>query len=184
MIGSVVHSQAPDKLVPEKSEMLTARILVLDPDGHPLDGATVTQEGLLSKAAPNSLFSWRVDAFGPEPKTVTNAEGVAEFPFPKQLTEKEQTHGLRLVVEHPEFVRFFSRYSDIHIDPVEIKLERGFRIAASAVHGETGQAIKTDLFALANTNRFETWKLHDNGMLVSPVFKEKETLMRVMQIVK
>ncbi len=58
--------QEPDKSVSEKCEMLTARILVLDPDGHPLDGATVTQQGLLSNAAPNALSKWIPIQFLPE----------------------------------------------------------------------------------------------------------------------
>ncbi len=181
LIVSVVHSQESDKPVSEKCEMLTARILVLDPDGHPLEGATVTQSGLRTKIEPGSHWGWDTEYHGPEPKVVTHADGIAEVPCPKYVQEKLETGQMTWSVNHPEFVTF-REDRNVDDDPAEIRLERGFRIAVTAVHADTGEPILKELFASISAGGYADWKLHDNGMLVSPVFADTKCVLRVMQM--
>jgi len=172
-----------EKPATERSEMLTANVLVLDPDGNPVEGAMVYCTGLRSKVEPGSHWGWD-DEYGPLPKIQTNAEGIAAMPYPKYLTEKIETGTMTWTVEHPEFVDFREDRS-VSDDPAEIRLKRGFKIAVTAVDGESGEVIKTDLYALVSGSSWtKTWKLADNGTLISPVFDHKQSVMRVMRIVK
>ncbi len=180
---SLLLAQETGKPAQEKSEMRTVRVLVLDPDGHPLDGATVTQSGLRTRVEPGSHWGWSVDYHGPPPEVVTNTEGIAEVPCPKYVQEKLETGAVTWSVSHPEFVAFRADRS-VDDDPAEIRLQRGFRVAVTAVDGETGESVKTGLFAIISTGGSVDWNLHDNGMLVSPVFEEANSVMRVMQIVE
>ena len=48
---------------------------------------------------------------------------------------------------------------------------------------EKGEKVKQDLFALVSgMSGYTDWKLHDNGMLVSPVFAKSQATLRVIHI--
>jgi len=180
----IQESEKPaNKPVLENREKIVARVLVLDPDGHPLDGATVTPWALRPRQADSGHFLWNEDLHGPLPNILTNADGIAEVPVPKFVVEKLELGKISWMVDHSEFVR---NYSDRSVDenPVQISVERGFRIALTAVDGETGAPIREDLYAMVSNQVFADWKLTDNGTLVSPVFAGAECVLRVVQMVE
>jgi len=166
-----------------KPEILTMQVLVVDPDGHPIENATVFPSGLRTKVESGSHWGWNEQAFGPLPKLQTNAEGLVDLPYPKYLMEKLEVGTVTVSVEHPDFVNF---REDLSVDdqPAKVQLQIGFRIAVTAVQAETGESIKEDLYGLVSgDSRLSGWKLAENGMLVSPVFEPSKTWFRVMKIV-
>lgn len=189
-VGAIVSAQVSDT-TPDKekdapqptAEMLTAHVLILDPDGQPIEEAIVSPDGLRTPVSPGSWYGWPEKKAGPLPKISTNKEGIAEVRYPKYIFEKAETSTLCLSVRHPDFVEVWSDDRNVADDPAEIKLERGFRIALSAVNGQSGEKIKTDLYAVLSSHNSQPWKLSGNGMLVSPVFTAGPNQLRVLQIV-
>ena len=162
-------------------ELLIARVLVQDADGQPLEDATVFPSGLRTKAEPGSHWGWSPESHGPLPKLRTNAEGIVEVPYPKYVEEKLETGKITWSVEHPDFVNFREDRS-VDDNPAEIQLQRGFRIAVSAIDSATGEPIQSDLYGiLAGDSRVGDWKIKDNGMLVSPVFDPLQTTLRIVK---
>lgn len=152
-------------------ELLTLQVRVVDPDGHPIENATVFQTGLRTKVEPGSHWGWDEKRLGPPPKVQTNLDGVADLPYPKYVMEEIEVGTVTVSVEHPDFVTFREDRS-VADKPAEVQLNLGFRIAATAVDAMTGQPIKQDLYGLVSGDtRLREWKLADNGMLVSPVFQ-------------
>lgn len=160
-------------------ELLTSKILVLDPDGNPVEGAKVYCSGMRTRIAPGSHWGWDDKIHGPMPKLLTNAEGIVEMPYPKYVEEKLETGTMTWTVEHPSFVPFRDDRS-VADDPAKIELARGFRIAATAVNAKTNEKIKTDLFAVIGGSSAD-WELKENGMLVSPTFAKSDTTLRICQ---
>lgn len=183
LIVSAIRAQEPNpEPLEPKSEMLTTKVLVLDPDGNPVEDATVYCSGLRTKAEPGSHWSWNPELHGTPPKLKTNSAGIVEMPYPKYVVEKLETGTLTWSVEHPDFVDFRDDRSLVD-DPAEIKLSRGFRIAVTAVNGDTGEKIRNDVYAVISGGGSDQWKLHANGMLVSPMFAKQDSTLRIMQIV-
>ncbi|MEZ6095826.1 MAG: hypothetical protein R3C03_16615 [Pirellulaceae bacterium] len=180
LVSSVVIAQ--DKAVLPQVEMLTMKVLVMDTDGNPLEGATVSPRGLRTKQEPGSHWGWREDPFGKPPKVTTGTDGIAEVPYPKYVMEKLEVGEVTLLISHPDFVTFDG---DRNVDDTsaEVRLDRGFRIAVNAVDASTGEKIKDNLYAAMSGFSTEPWKLFDNGMLVSPVYKKHTGQLRVVQIV-
>lgn len=184
-LGPAFGRQTPDAENDGKPkvEMLTLRVLVKDPDGHPIENATVFPSGLRTKAESGSHWGWNEKIFGLLPRLQTSAEGLVDLPYPKYMTEKLEVGTVTVSVEHPDFVTF---REDRSVDdaPAEVPLKIGFRIAATAVDAKTGEPIKTDLYGLVSGDtRMSDWKLGENGMLVSPVYESNKTWFRMMKIV-
>jgi hypothetical protein len=166
-----------------KPELLTLQVLVTDPDGEPVENATVFCTGLRTKVRRGDHWGWSEDRFGPLPKPETNSEGLVDLPYPKYVSEEIEVGTVTVSVEHPDFVTF---RQDRSVDdvPAKVELKRGFRIAATAVDAVTGEPIKQDLYGLVSGNsRLQDWKLAENGMLVSPVFEPQVTWFRMIKIV-
>ena len=66
-----------------KVEMLTCNVLILDPDGNPIEDATVSPSGLRTKAQPGGHWIWQEKQFGTVPKRKTNTNGLVEMTYPK-----------------------------------------------------------------------------------------------------
>lgn len=182
MFGSSTSAQGDDKETNKpEPELLTCRVLVVDPDGNPVQEATVYCTGMRTRIEPGSHWGWSLESHGPLPKLKTGEDGIAEMPYPKYVAEKLETGKMTWTVEHPDFVAFRQDRS-VDDDPAEITLSRGFRIAVTAVNGETGEKIKNDLYAVIGGPRAD-WKLAKSGMLVSPMFAKKNTTMRICQLV-
>ncbi|MDP1562349.1 MAG: carboxypeptidase-like regulatory domain-containing protein [Pirellulaceae bacterium] len=166
-----------------KPEFLTMQVLVLDPDGHPVENAKAFPSGLRTKVAARGHFFWSDKRFGPVPKVETNANGLADLPYPKYVIEEIEVGTVTVSVEHPDFVTF---REDRRVDdkPAKVQLQVGYRIAATAVDAETGEPIKTNLYGLVSgDSRMSDWKLADNGQLISPVFEANTTWFRMIKIV-
>lgn len=177
--ASVVSGQEVDKKLPT-IEMLVCNVLVLDPDSNPVEGATVYCSGMRTRNEPGSHWGWSPETHGPLPRLTTDADGMVRMPYPKYVDEKLETGQMTWSVEHPDFVDFRQDRS-VDDDPAEIKLERGFRIALTALHEKTGEKITSDLYAVIAGSSAD-WKLSNNGMLISPVFAKQDTTLRVCQI--
>ena len=176
--------QEKDKSIKPKVEMLSFKLKITDPDDHPLEGATVSPYGLRSKADPGSFWIWPEKLLGPIPKLISDDEGLVDIPFPKYMLDKLETGSVALSVEHPDYVTL-RKDRNVEDNQAEIQLNRGFRIAATAIDPE-GKAIKHDLYGLisGSNSRLEDWKLANNGILVSPVFPHQKSWLRLMKVTK
>lgn len=171
LLSPLLVGQDPDNAIEKKAELLTMQVLIVDPDGHPIENATVYPSGLRTKVEPGSHWVWSEPLHGPIPKLQSNAEGLVALPYPKFVTEEIEVGTVTISVEHPDFVSFREDRS-VDDTPAEVQLKLGFRIAATAVDAVTVQPIKQDLYGLVSgDSRLREWKLADNGMLVSPVFQ-------------
>ena len=162
-----------------KVEMLTLKVRVLDPDEHPVEGATVKPRGLRTKVQRADWWGWRTDRDGDVPEILSNSEGYAEVPYPKYVMEKLETGTLNLNVTHPDFVQFDSDRS-VDAKPATVNLERGFRIAVTAIDADTGERIKTNVNAVVSVRATGKWEQKKGGMLVSPTLKKMDCVLRVV----
>ena len=181
MIQSAVAQNDDDKKADKpKPEMLECKVRVTDPDGNPVEDATVYCTGMRSRLEPGSHWGWGEERFGPVPRIKTESDGIANMPYPKYLAEKLETGKMTWSVDHPDFVSF-REDRNVKDDPAEIQLQRGFRIALTAKNASTGKPIKKDLYAVIGLRGVGKWELKKNRTLVSGVFKKKNCYLRVMQ---
>ena len=176
----VFGQQVDDKNnAPAKVEMLTLKVRVLDPDEHPVEGATVIPRGLRTKVERASWWGWRTDRDGDVPEIMSNSEGTAEVPYPKYVMEKLETGELNLYVTHPDFVQF---NDDRNVDDrsATVNLNRGFRIAVTAIDADTGERIKTNVNAVVSVPATGNWEQKKGGILVSPTLKKMDCILRVV----
>ena len=176
-------SSQSDKKKNVDVEMLSAQVLVVDPEDQPIIGAIVSPEGVIADGDHAHWIGWPVERFGPILKATTNDRGIAVVPYPKYAIEKSETHTLYLSVTHSDFVGFKKNFA-IEADEIEVELKRGFKIALSAIDEETNDPITRDLYAVMSGSSLGHWKQAKNGMLVSPTFAAKKRQFRVMQIVE
>ena len=181
MIQSAVAQSDDDKKADKpKPEMLECKVRVTDPDGNPVEDATVYCTGMRTRLERASHWSWRDDKLGPAPRIKTNSDGIAIMPYPKYVDEKLETGEMTWSVEHADFVVFRKDY-DVKKDPAEIQLKRGFRVALTAKNSATGKPIKEDLYAVIGLDGKSDWELKKNGTLVSSVYAKQKCYLRVMQ---
>jgi len=184
-LGSYACAQDADEkeTTDPEVEMLTLKLLVVDPDDHPIEGATVKPRGLRTKIERASWYSWRgKKPSDPVPEVLTDETGIAEVPYPKYVFEKAETGTVNLNVTHPDFVMFDDdRFVDAN--QAKVKLKRGFRIAVTAIDAQTGESIKTDLYAATSVQGSGQWQQKKSGMLVSPTLEKKICVLRIMQFV-
>ena len=159
-------------------EMLECNVKVIDPDGHPVEDATVFCSGMRTKEEPGSHWSWMEETFGKIPRIKTNADGIAVMPYPKVLGEDKTTGQMTWTVEHPDFVNYRQDHS-VDDDPAELQLERGFRIALTAKRASSGEKIKENLHAVTSFKGGGKWELKKNGTFVSGVMKKQDGIMRI-----
>ena len=180
--GTLLFAQEADdkESTLPKVEMLTLKVLVLDPDEHPVEGAIVKPRGLRTKLDRGSWWTWVERRDGPVPEVLTDSKGVAEVPYPKYTYEKMEVGELNLYVTHPDFVQFDS---DRNVDDksATINLERGFRIAATAIDAVSGEPINTDLYGFISVAASGNWKQKKSGILVSPTLKKQKCILRLAQ---
>ena len=159
-------------------EMLKCKVKVVDPDGFPVEDATVFCTGLRSKEEGGSHWIWSEESFGKAERIKTNADGIAVMSYPKMMGENRTTGQMTWSVEHSDFVNYREDHS-VDADPAEIKLERGFRIALTAKNAATGEYLKQNLHAVTSFDGGVDWKLKKNGTFVSGVMKKQNGIMRV-----
>ena len=162
-------------------EMLECRVKVVDPDGHPVEDAVVYYINLRSNDEPGT-YLWSDEIWGKAPKIKTDADGIATMPYPKMLADGVTTGKLTYCVDHPDFVSYnadFSRANhSVDDDPSMIVLERGFRIAITAVD-DAGKKITQRLHAVVSFENGGIWEIKKNGTLVSNVMKKQDGILRV-----
>ncbi len=159
-------------------EMLECKVKVVDPDGFPVEDATVFCAGMRSKEERGSHWGWSEESFGKAPRVKTNADGIAMMPYPKMLAEGQTTAEMTWSVEHPAFVNYRRDHS-VDDDPAELTLESGFRIALMATNAATGDRVKEKLHAVTSFEGGGEWELKKNGMFVSGMLKKQKGIMRV-----
>lgn len=185
-LSGFLNAQTDDgeKKTPKpKVEMLTAKVQVVDPDGNPIEGATVEPSGLRTKAEPGSHWSWLPERFGELPKKETDSSGNVEMPYPKYVMEKMETGQVTWMANHPDFIRFRQDFG-VDADPAEIEMKRGFKIAAYAVDEQSGERLTQNLYAVAGGYYGAKWQLKKNGMLVSATMPKKKRFLRVVELVE
>ena len=170
-------AQEVEKDAPPKVEMQTLKVLVRDQDRHPLDGATVIPLGLRTK--PQNLCPWNTMQYGPVPEVLTGEDGIAKVPYPKYIRDKIETGLLNLKVTRPNFV---ARATDISVHATEpkLQLERGYRIALTAIDAQSQERIKTNLYAVTSFQTKGKWQLAKNGMLASPTLARVPCIVRLV----
>ena len=184
-LSGFLNAQTDDgeKKTPKpKVEMLTAKVQVVDPDGNPIEGATVEPSGLRTKAEPGSHWFWSPEKLGEPPKKETDSNGAVEMPYPKYVREKLETGQVTWLVTHPDFILFRKDFG-VDADPAVIQMERGFKIAAYAIDQDSGERLTENLFAIAGGYGAK-WELKKNGMLVSTTMPKKKRFLRVVELVE
>lgn len=92
----------------------------------------------------------------------------------------------RLHATHEEFADFEDWIQVNPLEPNEITLSRGMRIAMTAVDAATEQPIQDNIYAIAEQKDVEEpvdWKSNGRGMLVSNLLKTSDRRVRFVQIV-
>ncbi len=164
------------------AERLSVTVLVVDPDGAPVEGAAVEPTAVISKNDPNASMSWIDDQPNLVKGLVTNQQGEVTLTWPVKLGETFEPAAIFLSIKHPAFVIYSKRHmtNEKRFNAV---LQRGFQAAVTAVDAVSGQAIpKHELFASTNSSLPRDWTIKKNGTLVSPVFDEEENSFRLIQI--
>lgn len=179
LIAQDEQKSADDEPIPHEK----IRVKVVDPDGDPVEGATVSPSGLRSRVERGSHWGWSTERHGPVPKAVTNAEGMVELAYPKFIHEKLATGEVTWSVDHDDFVLFREDRS-VDDDPAELQLKRGYRIATTATNVHTGESIKSDLYASVSGDWGSKWKLRSGGVLTSRVFDRTQASLRVIHLPK
>ena len=166
-----------------KPKMLVCRVRVVDPEGYPIEDATVFCTGMRVNEEPGSHWGWSDERWGKAPRIQTNAEGVAEMPYPEKIAGEFTIGQMTWSVEHPDFTNYREDHS-VEDDPADIRLEGGFRIALTAKRGGdddgVGEKITKDLYAVGSFSGGGKWELKKNGTLVSSVLKKQDGLLRVV----
>ena len=89
--SAVAQSDDEKKADKPKPEMLECKVRVTDPDGNPVEDATVYCTGMRTRLERGSHWSWREDKLGPAPRIKTNSDGIAIMSYPKYVNEKLET---------------------------------------------------------------------------------------------
>jgi len=172
------HLHAVDAVCLARSDddqNVTARVKVLDPEGNPVADASVTFH--------TRGIAWRsVKELGPRPTINTNQQGIAELRILADTARKRSLlSDLLVTVGHPDFVVKRADCFPRRNEETNVFLERGFRIAATAVDGATGNRLENDLYA-TSAPYGGSWESKNNGTVVSPMLKLGRVRFRVMQI--
>ena len=163
-------------------ERLTANILIVDPDGQPIAGAKLGAKGMILASEPSGSFSWIDDQPEKAKDLISDEQGKIALTYPKNPLPGDAVEQIHVLIQHPEFVEFSARISPSD-DPARVTLERGFRVAATAIDAATGEAIRESLFGITNRHQPVDWKVAANGTVISPVFGVDETVFRLAEIV-
>ena len=187
-----------EQTVKPEPETQTKKVRVIDPEGNPIEGATVEVKQIRMEVMleGRTLVFFRSNQIDEDndliAKSLTNADGVAEIVYtPSNLGWRTNTDPVSVVrAKSFEFMASHSSFVDqsknrVHFDQevTEIQMDRGFRIAVSAVDGETGQRLTENLYAAIGADDV-TWKTKNNGTLVSSPMEQRDRFLRVVELVE
>lgn len=164
-------------------ERVACRVRVVA-NGIPVQGAKVRPYGFRTRVERGSHYGWAEQRHGKQPTVETDADGIALVEVPKYVYEKLEIGEVSWMVDHNNFV-VASEDHGIDEAPVEIVLEPGYRIAATAVDAESGEAVTKDLYAVLSGYRRsigQEWRLTKSGMLLSRVFGHERSVVRLIHL--
>ncbi len=151
-----------------KFEFKTVPVLVVDEDGKPVQGASITPDGFRVKGGHHAdAWGWRKD-FGPAEKVVTDQDGKATLKYPVMGVpeEKEYTGALIFSVFQPKFATV--RIQDFSVDGTDnpIRLTRGIQLEVSGYFGADHQPVTDIVPSLSQEGvRSEDWQKKENGVM-------------------
>lgn len=158
---------------------VTMNVRVVDPDGRPVDNATVRPCGFRTPAA----VARKMD---PRP-VKTNAEGMATVQFPKSVfwTDWQPLLEVHLVTTHPNYCnqKFILKVPEVPDEIVhELKVRRGIRIRVGGFEAGQDQPLKHCHVLLENrdTDEPDFVELED-GWLQSAPLPEERRWFRLVQ---
>jgi beta-lactamase regulating signal transducer with metallopeptidase domain len=122
----------------DKTEFKRVLVVVVDENGKPVQGATISPEGFRVKGRHSpDAYGWRTNDFGPPEQVVTDAAGKAYVKYPVMgiREEKEPTGAIYFAVSHPDFSAGWQ--DDYSVDKPEqpIRLVHGIHLAVSGYYG-------------------------------------------------
>ncbi len=163
-------------------EKITVRVLVTNPEGEPVSGATVTPSGMRTRLERGSHYGWSEERHGKLPKTLTDEAGMVEVSCPKFVYEKLEIGEITWMVEHEDYIMFREDRS-VDDDPAKITLKRGRRIAVTAIDAETKEPITEKLHAvLSGSGGRDEWATTNSGMLMSRGVNTQRNTLRVFTL--
>lgn len=159
----------------------TLELRLVDEDQQPVSGALVTAVGLSIDGS--AATAWGTDRYT-EPAHRSDDLGRVLVEAPSISQAGHSVKAVVCRISHNDFVTVNTSVS-FKDSPATVRLQRGRRIAVSAVDGHTGNRIKHDLFAILSkcfTN--QEWRLLNNGVLVSEGVAFDRTHLRLIQLPK
>lgn len=180
--AQIARSEEAALLRGRANPRLPVRVQVVDPQGRPVRGAVVRARGLRTKAERVSWHSWIPERHGEPATGETNIDGLVELTYPKFVLEELETGEVDWLVDHADYV---VTADDLKVDADlgVVKLRRGHRIAVTAVRGDTGDRILSDLFAVLSGGSFnDVWKMYRNGTLVSRTVARDRNRLRIVHL--
>ncbi len=161
---------------------IKVRLQVLNPEGEPIEGATIRPNGLRTRVERSSHHGWVKSRHGELPLVKTDENGIAEVFCPKFVYEKIETGQITWLVDHEDYI-IFREDRSVDDAPAKIILQYGRRIVIGAVHAKSGDAITENLHASLGGGgfAFNEWNLTNSGMLMSRAVDKNRRMMRVFQ---
>jgi hypothetical protein len=153
----------------------TIEVTVTDENGHPVHGAEVSPLVLVSKTMVHypDESSWGVIPIGK-----SNKEGTATLRIPTSVRQ-QPIQAIQWSVRHEDYVATAFK-SAAGQRAVECQLNRGRRIAVSAVNGRVHQRLRSDTFVvLSGQNAFDRWSRMSSGILVSDGVATNRQMLRI-----
>lgn len=178
--GGTVRStqEQPEVAIP----MRTTRLHVVNADGEPVPDAQITPSGLRTKVERGSHWSWITAKHGEFPVVKTDSSGKADVQYPRFVNEQMETGEVTWSVDHEEYITY-RKDASVDLTIVKIELQRGRRIAVTAVDGESATAISSRVFGeLSGYGSSGEWKTMSNGMIMSRAVDRERDHLRIIHI--
>ncbi len=159
----------------------TFQVRVVDEEGKPVAGVTITPSGL---RVPNdgSWFSSGAmnPALPPPGEYTTDEQGNVTIEYPKYVVERRPTGVVIVQASHPEFVDDDTELQVALPNPTVV-LKRGGRVEVSARLADGTQPAER-LFAIDGRWSSQPWELSKPGNLRSPVLGAEKMTVRVVYL--
>ena len=158
------------------------KISVVDLDGAPIAGASVTGVGLRTKAERGSHYGWGEKTHGTPSGGMTDEEGITELRCPQFVYEQLEVGEVTLLVEHPDYVTF--REDRVVGDEVaKVSLQYGRLMVVSAIDAESKQPVTTHLHGvLSGYGSAKEWEPLSGGKLISRTIDRKRSRLRMVHV--
>jgi beta-lactamase regulating signal transducer with metallopeptidase domain len=172
--GSPVEASAPKNTKFEK-----VLVVVQDPDGKPIEGATISPTGFRVKGIHGAdAYNWKMNDSGPPEKATTDKDGKAWVKYPVMgiPDEKELSGALIFGVSCPGFASTFIQTYYLDGQEKPIQLSRAAHLEVSAYFGAVHQPV-ADLIPIIVPDDSHT---NNNGVLVFDQLPPGRHLIQLM----